>query len=150
MSEIAIIKKRILQYLDSKGVSKYECYQRTGITNGVFSKKEGLSEENLLRFVSYYIDINPDWLITGQGEMLRNTIPVEFTQAVLSPPNDDIITLLKEQLKESREKIEKQAEEIGFLKSQLREVKPDLDDGLSPHSPSLSYSRDVHSEPVPL
>jgi hypothetical protein len=69
--KIAMLKERILQYLDFKGVSKYECYRKTGITNGIFSKKEGLSEDNMLRFLSYYADINLNWLFTGQGEMLR-------------------------------------------------------------------------------
>lgn len=69
MSKIAIIKQRILEYLENKGISKYECYQKTGMTNGVLSKTEGLSEENLLRFVSYYDDVNLEWLLKGQGEM---------------------------------------------------------------------------------
>lgn len=72
MSKIATIKERILQYLEYNGISKYECYQKTGITNGVFSKKEGLSEDNLLRFISYYGDISLDWLLTGEGNMLRD------------------------------------------------------------------------------
>ena len=72
MSEIAILKARILQYLDFKGISKYECYQKTGITNGVLSKKEGLSEDNLLRFISYYSDISPVWMLTGKGDMIEN------------------------------------------------------------------------------
>lgn len=73
MSEIATLKTRILQYLSFKGISKYECYQKTGITNGVLSKKEGLSEDNLLRFISYYGDISPEWLLTGKGGMLSET-----------------------------------------------------------------------------
>lgn len=71
MRNIATIKGRILEYLDYKSISKYECYQKTGITNGVLSKKEGLSEDNLLRFISYYSDVNIDWLLTGKGEMLK-------------------------------------------------------------------------------
>jgi phage repressor protein C with HTH and peptisase S24 domain len=67
--EISVLKKRILKYLDFKGVSKYECYQKTGITNGVFSQKNGMSEDNLMRFLSYFVELNPDWLLTGVGPM---------------------------------------------------------------------------------
>lgn len=70
MREISILKERILQYLDNKGITKYEFYKNTGISNGILSQKNGLSEENQLRFLSYYTDINPTWLLTGRGEML--------------------------------------------------------------------------------
>ena len=70
MRKIATIKERILQYLENEGISKLECYRNTGMTNSVLSKKEGLSEDNLLRFISYYRDVNPGWLLTGEGDML--------------------------------------------------------------------------------
>ena len=72
MRDISIIKQRILQYIENKGISKYECYQKTGITNGVLSQNNGMSEDNLLRFLSYYKDINIEWLITGRGDMLKS------------------------------------------------------------------------------
>ena len=59
-----------MQYLENEGISKLECYRNTGMTNSVLSKKEGLSEDNLLRFISYYRDVNPGWLLTGEGDML--------------------------------------------------------------------------------
>lgn len=71
MREISIFKKRILLYADKMGISKYEIYQNTGISNGIFSQKGGLSEDNLLKFLSYYTDISPEWLLTGEGEMLK-------------------------------------------------------------------------------
>lgn len=71
MREISIIKERILKYLDFKGVSKYKFYQETGITNGILSQSNGISEENLLKFLSQYKDISADWLLTGEGSMLR-------------------------------------------------------------------------------
>lgn len=72
MREISIIKQNILQYLDYKGVSKYEFYQKTGVSNGVLSQKSGISEDNILRFLSYYKEVNPEWLLTGKGEMLKS------------------------------------------------------------------------------
>ncbi|MEI3154372.1 MAG: S24 family peptidase [Odoribacter sp.] len=71
MRENSIFKDRILQYIEYKGISKYECYQNTGITNGILSQKNGMTEDSILKFLSYYKDINPDWLILGQGSMLR-------------------------------------------------------------------------------
>jgi hypothetical protein len=53
MKEKSLIKKNILQYLDSKGISKYKFYQDTGITRGVLSQNNGMSEENTARIIAY-------------------------------------------------------------------------------------------------
>lgn len=71
MRENSIIKDNILQYLDYKGITKYDFYKKTGVSNGVLSQKSGMSEENTLRFLSYYNDVNIEWLLTGNGEMLK-------------------------------------------------------------------------------
>lgn len=65
-----------MKFLEYKGVSKYEFYQKTGISNGILSQKNGLSEENLLRFLNYFGEISPEWLLTGNGPMLRSDLPV--------------------------------------------------------------------------
>lgn len=72
-----MLKFRIVQYLEYKGVSKYECYKNTGISNGVLSQSGGMSAENTLRFISYYNDVNTDWLITGKGEMLKPVTTIQ-------------------------------------------------------------------------
>lgn len=71
MREISVLKQRILQYIEYKGITKYECYKNTGIANGVLSQANGLSEDNILKFLSYYTDINSEWLLTGRGSMLK-------------------------------------------------------------------------------
>lgn len=72
MRENSVIKERIIQYLDYKDISKYKFYQETGITNGILSQNNGISEENLLKFLSYYRDISANWLLTGEGSMIKS------------------------------------------------------------------------------
>ena len=79
MRDFSVLKQRILQYLDFKGITKYECYKNTGITNGVLSQPNGMSEDNLLKFLSYYSDVNPIWLLTGEGEILLTKTPKNVT-----------------------------------------------------------------------
>ena len=66
------IKKRILQYLDYKGISKYKFYQDSGMTRGVLDKESGISEDNTAKFIAFAPEINPTWLLTGSGNMLLN------------------------------------------------------------------------------
>lgn len=65
-----MIKNRILKYLDEKGFTKSSFYRETGAPNGILSQKNGISEENLLRFLVAYKDINLSWLFRGEGQML--------------------------------------------------------------------------------
>lgn len=116
MREISILKQRILDFLEKTGVSKYECYKNTGITNGVLSQSNGMSEDNLLKFLSYYSNINHTWLLTGQGEMVLNDHP----SAPIPQSADD--SLLYNMYKEKEAKIEVQAEQIGALKQTIRQL----------------------------
>ena len=71
MQEKSPIKHNILLFLAKKGITQYEFYQKTGITRGILGQNNGISEENISRFLAYYTEVSPEWLLTGQGEMLR-------------------------------------------------------------------------------
>lgn len=64
------IKQNILLYLAQKGVSPYEFYKESGVTRGILQQNNGISEDNIARFLAYASDISVEWLITGRGEML--------------------------------------------------------------------------------
>lgn len=77
MREFSIIKKNILYFIDNQSISKYELYQKTGMSNGVLSQKGGMSEENTIKFLSYYTNVSADWLLTGKGDMFKKEGPVQ-------------------------------------------------------------------------
>ena len=66
------IKQNILLYLTEKGVTPYEFYRASGVTRGVLQQNNGISEDNIARFLAYAPDVNREWLITGKGEMLKD------------------------------------------------------------------------------
>ena len=69
MRDFSILKQRILQFLEIKGITKYKFYQETGITNGILSQKNGLTEENIEKFLLTYPEISAEWLMRGEGDM---------------------------------------------------------------------------------
>jgi hypothetical protein len=85
--DFSIIKRNILKYANYKGFSKYEIYQKTGISRSVLSQNNGLTEDNLLKFLAYYTDVNPEWLLTGKGEMLRNIDNHSANQSIIGSNN---------------------------------------------------------------
>lgn len=72
MNNISSIKTRILEYLDLKGVSKYEFYKNSGITRSVLDKDSGISESNIVKFIAYAPGISLNWLIKGEGDMFSD------------------------------------------------------------------------------
>lgn len=71
MKNISTQKERILKFIDYKGISKNKFYIQTGISNGVLDKNSGLSMDTVEKFYSTFPEINPEWLLTGNGEMLK-------------------------------------------------------------------------------
>lgn len=66
------IKQKILLYLTQRGVTPYEFYKISGVTRGILQQNNGISEENIARFLAYAPEVNIEWLMTGRGEMLAD------------------------------------------------------------------------------
>jgi hypothetical protein len=104
MQENSLIKKNILQFIEYKGITKYKFYQKTGITRGILDQNNGMNEENIARCLAYFPEISAEWLLTGKGEMLKET-----------GQSTDVVQLLKQLLTEKDEKISELNREIGRL-----------------------------------
>lgn len=83
--EKSLIKQKILLYLAKIGVSDYEFYKKSGTTRGILTQNNGISEENLARFLAYAPEVNVEWLLTGRGEMLKTNETSSDTPADQQP-----------------------------------------------------------------
>ena len=72
------IIERIFQFFEYQSIKPSVSEKELGIGNGTFgkalSRSGGIGSEIIEKFVEKY-NINPDWLITGNGEMLNSNIP---------------------------------------------------------------------------
>lgn len=66
------IKQNILLYLENKGVTSYEFYKESGVTRGILQQNNGISEDNIARFLAYAPDVNIEWLLTSKGSMIKD------------------------------------------------------------------------------
>ena len=88
------IKQNILRYLAQKGVSAYEFYKESGVTRGILQQNNGISEDNIARFLAYAPDVNIEWLITGEGPMLSHPTPPTPPTKPTSHPSTSGIPLI--------------------------------------------------------
>ena len=121
--EISVLKRRILEYADSKGIKKYEIYQNTGISNGVLSQKGGLSEDNVMRFISHYSDLSPEWLLTGKGAMLRGQSAPE----VAPPPSEPAFPGFIEEIKSLSVKVGRLEAENEHLRAAIEAKQKEIE-----------------------
>ena len=66
------IKQNILLYLENKGVTPYEFYKESGVARGILQQNNGISEDNIARFLAYAPDVNIEWLLTSKGSMIKD------------------------------------------------------------------------------
>jgi phage repressor protein C with HTH and peptisase S24 domain len=67
--------ERILQYIDYKGLNNSSFEKKIGVSNGYIAtqskRNADLGEGILNKILDNSLDINPEWLLTGKGEMLK-------------------------------------------------------------------------------
>ena len=119
MREFSLVKQNILYFIEKQNISKYELYRKTGISNGILSQKGEMSEENTIKFLSFYTEVSADWLLTGKGEMLK-TSTQSITQNgntnvnnghnvsgqgnIIKQTNDELMEIIREKDKQIAEK----------------------------------------------
>lgn len=107
-----MILDRIKQFIDHKGIAVSAFERSIGMSNASFGKslKNGgaIGTDKLENFLNVYPEVSPTWLLTGEGEMLK--------QNDIEPENAGPI------IKQLLDKITEQAEEIGQLKERIAQL----------------------------
>ncbi|MDO5607608.1 MAG: hypothetical protein Q4G08_04035 [Capnocytophaga sp.] len=71
---------RIKQYIDNQGYNNSSFEKEIGLSNGYIAtqlkRNADLGEGVLNKMLDYCLELNPEWLLTGKGEMLKSNIPV--------------------------------------------------------------------------
>lgn len=85
--KIATTKQRILQFIEYQGISKQFFFNMTGLKRGLLDADKldsSISDIYLTKILATYPELNPEWLLTGNGDMLlsrsvaklRSSIPL--------------------------------------------------------------------------
>ena len=130
---------RLKEYLEVKVIPVGLAEKEVGLSNGSLSKpfKAGtnIKTDSLEKFLFFYTDINPDWLLTGIGEMLINCgeqgTQVEKKQKKpeeMLNSDSDLVEILKSSLEDKDEIIRLLKKNLTQKEEELRKC---LDHNLS-------------------
>lgn len=76
-------KERLLLFLQYLGIGQNKFEKSCGLSYGAISSmKEAPNGSSLIKIANTYPDLSLDWLLLGQGEMLRSSIPNDNTPSV--------------------------------------------------------------------
>lgn len=67
------VKDRLIHYLDVKGISKAEFGRRIGVSGAyITSMRKSIQPDKLKLISEEFPDLNRDWLLYGEGDMLKS------------------------------------------------------------------------------
>lgn len=115
-------KEKIKQFLDYKGISKNKFYVQTGLSVGFLDSGNSLGVDRLRTIVNIYPDLNIEWIVTGEGSMIK---PKQTTAN-----NSTFLEILKE--KDAR--IEKYIRENERLSIRVKQLESEMPNTVSASS----------------
>ncbi|CAA0235689.1 hypothetical protein NCIMB2158_520004 [Tenacibaculum maritimum] len=64
-------KENIRIFLKHKGIKAKDFCARTGLSNGFLTNNGAIGSDKIHNILKAYPEINAEWIITGEGEMLK-------------------------------------------------------------------------------
>ena len=145
------IQERILQYLEYKKVTPYKFCKDLEFPMGSLNKRGSIGTDKYLKIIKYYRDLNPEWLLSGEGSMLKDE---QAHQA--NTPDDKYLLLLeehnktlKDQLKDKEAIIKEKEEKEALYKEKIKDLQQQVQANTVYQSgaPTASYS--LSTPPAP-
>lgn len=138
MEKISPIKANILQLIEFKGITKAEFCKKTGVPYSNFKGKSLESEiggSMIAQILYTYPDISGDWLLTGNGDILKKktTVPIEEADSL-----DYENQMLNQRIEMLEKSIEEKDNIIGLLSSQLDDLRGQFEDQLKSKDAQIS------------
>lgn len=150
------IKERILSFLKEQGISREEFYRDTELSASNFkgaALKSELGGDKIVKILTSYKILSPEWLLMGEGSMLRTDSVQQPTEpSSVSASSDAVVLRLMDKLDEKdaenkhlQSELLAAREELATLNAKYPEPTTAHPKGLgpsetAPHAPSHPHS----------
>lgn len=114
------VKQRLIKYLKYKGISQREFAELVGVSSGyVNAIRKSIQPNTLHKIAIRFTDLNTGWIITGEGEMLKEEDTViENHQTFDEEYWKDLVSSQQKTIERQAKTIEEQSNVIASLISQ--------------------------------
>lgn len=119
------VKERLRAYISYTGLSERQFCIKVGVsTSFVANISKSIQPDKVDRISKHFPDLNTGWLLTGEGEMLRENSPKTLDFASLPEAGHSGSEILLMRIIESKDaKIEELSRRIGELEAENRLLK---------------------------
>ncbi|MDR3350738.1 MAG: hypothetical protein LBN98_03690 [Prevotellaceae bacterium] len=94
MKNLTNIKQRILYFIENQNINVSKFYSESGVSYGILTQKSKISEDNIVKFLTTYPVVNPEWLLIGKGKMFRSAEPTaQQPEAIKSPTGIPLVSI---------------------------------------------------------
>ena len=132
---------RLLQFIEIQNISINKFAQKIDVSNAYFAKQKknnaNIGSQIIEKIVREYKDLNLEWLITGEGTMLKTHITEPFEKqeepqtksnfGEVIERNEKMIKLLEEQVSFLKKQLEVCQNDKMFLQKNFQSVKTRYD-----------------------
>lgn len=132
------VKERLIDYLEYKGISKSEFGRIIGVSSAfVTSMRKSIQPDKVESIANSFPDLNINWLMTGEGEMLKTAKGGELndssadisslkqaiqTQSVAIRALNKAVELQEGELKRKEIDLKRKEDEILRLKAEIQRL----------------------------
>lgn len=116
-------KDRTLEFIAYKGLSVKKFEEMCGLSNGYLnSMRSGYGNNKLVQVISAFPELNREWLVYGEGEMIKHEEKPVVNLSVVSESVNEPLPLQDDALiAELRAQIERLESKIDYLNQELGE-----------------------------
>ncbi|WP_437920168.1 hypothetical protein [Sphingobacterium sp. LRF_L2] len=112
------IKDRVLAIAESKGISKTDFFKELGLSYANFKgiqKQSALNSDAIATILCSHKDVNPTWLIMGEGKMYQND------DSILSGSESSMTNALYKVIESQDKTIQSLEKQITLLDRELQQ-----------------------------
>lgn len=109
-------------FADTLGISKREFYTIIGVSRGTLESKTGITEDVMAKFIAAYPDVSIEWLVVGNGEIFKHGVSPQSKNTEKNSSQHEMLSQFITALADKDNAIREQAEEIGRLREQVRQL----------------------------
>lgn len=129
MENKSTLKERLEEFVEYLDLTNQKFEQNAGLPNGFINKSgKYISDKSEQKIINTYPDLNINWLLTGEGEMLNNGQKhlSQQTEPQINENSLDELYLLNKTIDILRENLERKDAQIESLFAIIRQFQNSL------------------------